>query len=165
MHEGNHDFLKYVIEKFPGSLSGSVLELGSLDINGSARQHVAAKRYVGIDIVPGPGVDQVCRAAETSFTSGEFDALISISMFEHDPDWERSLSHNLQWLKKDSLIILGWGAEGNTKHIPDPWALVPVADWKAAAAKMPLFIMEQFFENERFTPDCLGAYDVIARKL
>jgi hypothetical protein len=42
-----------------------VLELGSYIVNGSLRDIIlkfGPKEYIGVDIVPGPGVDVVCGA-------------------------------------------------------------------------------------------------------
>jgi SAM-dependent methyltransferase len=166
MHQGNVDFLIDVSKRFHDLLSGSVLELGSFEWDGgSSRKCINnAARYVGVDKQAGPGVDVVCEAIETRFEPGEFDALVCLSMFEHDAGWKESLAHNLQWIKEGGLIILGWGAEGNLMHPPYPWKPVPVAEFMAAAKRMPIELVEAFFEKRKYTPDCEGAYDVIARK-
>lgn len=166
MHLGNKGFLNYLKKKYPESFRGAVLELGSQDVNGSIRPwFTEARKYVGVDLCPGKGVDIVSKAAETKFRKYEFDTLACFSMFEHDPDWKRSFSHNLQWLKPGGMIFLCWGAEGNTRHDPEPWALVPVADWDQAAKSWPIEVVEGFFEKKKFNPDCKGAFDVIARRL
>jgi RimJ/RimL family protein N-acetyltransferase len=165
MHLGNKDFLDHLKKTYPESFKGAVLELGSFDLNGSIRPWFKeAKKYVGIDIIKGKGVDIVCNARDTQFTKDEFDTLACFSMFEHDPKWKESFAHNLPWLKEGGMIFLCWGAEGNLHHGPEPWAIVPAADFAVAALDWPIEIIDQFFEPTRFTPDCPGAYDLIARK-
>jgi RimJ/RimL family protein N-acetyltransferase len=63
------------------------------------------------------------------------------------------------------MIFLCWGAEGNLHHGPEPWAIVPAADFAASAKDWPIEVIDEFFEGKRFTPDCQGAYDLVARKL
>lgn len=169
MHEGNRKFIEHLKEKYPEAFVGRVLELGSLDINGSVREFFnKATCYVGVDIVAGPCVDIVTPAMNTSFEFDEFDTLISFSMFEHDPTWEQSYRHNLQWLKSGGMIFLCWGAEGNCPHPPEPFAIVTVAQFNTVTAQLGCVeIIDQFFEPERFPcpgGDCLGCYDVIARR-
>ena len=166
MHQGNRDWLDHLKQAYPESFKGAVLELGSMDLNGSIRPWFSeAKKYIGIDIVRGRGVDIVCNARDTKFEEGEFDTLASFSMFEHDPDWRGSFSHNLPWLKEGGMIFLCWGAEGNLHHGPEPWAIVPVAHFMEAAKGWPIEILDGFFEPTRFTKDCPGAYDLVAMKL
>ncbi len=64
----------------------TILEVGSREVSGvSRRPHFAAARYVGMDIHEGPGVDLVGDAHQLSsiFPANHFDALFSISVFEH----------------------------------------------------------------------------------
>lgn len=166
MHQGNRDWLAHLKNAYPKHFSGaSVLEIGSLEWNGSVRSFFGgASRYVGIDILPGPGVDIVQNAKETTFEPGAFDTLVCLSLFEHDPSWEASFGHNLQWLREDGLAFICWGAEGNIRHLPEPWAIVPVEKFMEAARAWPVEIVDAFCEGERFTPDCAGCYDVVLRK-
>jgi len=167
MHIGNRDFLKYLAAKHPAHFDGArVLELGSADWCGTVRSSFQNCDYVGVDILEGPAVDVVSCANKTDFSDrARFDTLISFSLFEHDPTWAESLSHNLQWLRPGALIFLAWGAEGNAPHPPEPFAIVTVAEFNAHVSAEPIRILEQFFECERFTPDCPGCYDVVAEKL
>jgi SAM-dependent methyltransferase len=166
MHKGNQDWLRSLSKKYPGSFKKSrVLEIGSLEWNGSVRKRFSSPiKYIGVDIVAGPGVDVVAKAAETVFQEGEFDTLVCLSLFEHDPDWRRSFQHNLKWLKPGGMAFVCWGAEGNKQHLPEPWAIVPVQDFVDASKSWPVQILDAFFEGTRFTPDCPGCYDVVLQK-
>lgn len=65
-----------------------VLDVGSFDVNGSARvvfdglEHT----YLGVDMVEGPGVDIVCDAHEldTVLDGRQFDVVLCLEMLEHD---------------------------------------------------------------------------------
>lgn len=165
MHQGNRDFLADLKRRFPTFFwKAAVLELGSLDICGTARDYFEDCRYVGVDIERGPGVDVVAKAKETVFQEGEFDTLVCLSLFEHDADWRQSFSHNLKWLRPGALIILCWGAEGNNIHPPYPWAVVPHTDFLFESLHWPIIVEEAFFEKTKYTGDCEGAYDVVAWK-
>lgn len=167
MHQGNLKWLAQLQKSYPYHFANSnVLEIGSCNWNGTARDFFTdTKSYVGVDLAPGPCVDLVCEAKKTVFQPDQFDVLVYLSVMEHDPDWAASFEHNLQWIKAGGLIILCFGAEGNNRHDPEPWALVPVADFMKAAHSMPMRIVEAFFESDRGWIDCPGAYDVVARKV
>ncbi len=167
MHQGNLKWLSQLKETYPGHFTKvDVLEIGSCNLNGTARDFFTdTKSYVGVDLAPGPCVDLVCEAKKTLFETGHFDVLVYLSVMEHDPGWRESFEHNLQWIKTGGLIIVCFGAEGNNRHDPEPWALVPVADFMKAAAAMPIQILDAFFESDRGWLDCPGAYDVVARKV
>lgn len=68
-----------------------VVELGSLIVDETSREFVLSRsprRFVGVDMRPGPGVDLVCdvRDAPKQLT-GAWDVVISTSMLEHASDW------------------------------------------------------------------------------
>ena len=87
------------------------LEVGSLDVNGSARTLVTRHepaRYLGVDMQEGPGVDEVCIAEGliARFGPCSFDIVISTEMLEHVLDW-RAVMHNLKGvLKPDGLLLI-----------------------------------------------------------
>jgi len=168
VHPGNMDWLKQLQQKYPAHFTGcSVLEIGAYNVNGTARDYfLNVKRYVGVDVAKGPCVDIVTNAIDTHFKVEEFDTLVYLSVFEHDPNWRAGFDHNLHWIRPGGLIIICFGAEGNKRHDPEPWAIVPVKAFHAAAATMPITILDAFFERDRkgISPECPGAYDVLAIK-
>lgn len=164
MHVGNREWLDDVQKRF-GPM-GRLLEIGSLNINGTARDHLEATLWVGIDIVTGPDVDLVCDAEATNFEPESFDTILSTSMAEHNPRWREGLSHNLRWMKSGGLLLLSWGAEGNGHHLPEPWAPVPVGDVLEWCIRENLLLLDACWESSRYryTADCPGYYGIVARK-
>lgn len=167
MHENNRRWLIDLKKAYPTHFNNAVvLELGSgYGQGGPIREQFTDCRYVGVDIVGGFGVDVVSAAKDTVFSEGEFDTLLCLSMFEHDPEWKESISHNIPWVKKGGLIIMCWGAEGNLHHGPEPWAIVPEKEALDYLKTLPIVILDSFFEEDRYGKDCAGAYDLIARKI
>lgn len=163
MHVGNIEWLRDLNRQYDFA-KASLLELGSLNINGTARDYLRVAEWVGIDLVAGRDVDIVCPANATSF-SRTFDVILCTSMIEHDPNWRASLDWNLQWLRPGGHFLLSWGAEGNLHHLPEPWALVPLADVTKWAADRDLVVLESFWEGDRYTFDCPGCYDMVLQSV
>ena len=60
-HKEQLKFIGTMKQSFPERFTGGrVLEIGSLDINGSTRSFFSDGDYLGIDVAPGAGVDLVC---------------------------------------------------------------------------------------------------------
>jgi hypothetical protein len=69
----------------------AVLEIGSLDINGSIRELFAdSGHYHGIDIAEGPGVDEVADAARWT-PPRRYDVVVCAEVLEHAPRWDQIL--------------------------------------------------------------------------
>jgi SAM-dependent methyltransferase len=98
-----------------------VLEVGSLDVNGTVRPGIQALRpaeYVGIDIRPGPGVDVVCDAAEIDHRFGPeaFDVVISTELLEHAREWKK-IVHNFKYvLRPGGLLVVTTRSYGVDFH-------------------------------------------------
>jgi SAM-dependent methyltransferase len=94
-----------------GDIRGKhIIEVGSLDVNGSLRDAVRAfgpQRYVGVDLQTGPGVDEICRVEDlvARFGRDSFDVLISTEMLEHVRDW-RAAIHNMKAIVKPRGLLL-----------------------------------------------------------
>lgn len=169
MHQGNRDFLDSLRVRFPEAfaLGARVLELGSLDINGSARTWWPHAEYVGLDRVAGPGVDLLVDANDpcwiVDFTV--VDVLVSMSMLEHNEAWWLALEHGLRVCRRGGLIILSWGAEGNQHHAPEPWRPVTVFEFfKWLSTRDDVEWLDGYFERDRHTPDATGCYNFIGRR-
>jgi SAM-dependent methyltransferase len=104
-HECFRAFLKMVEEK----PNGRVLEIGSRgDSSCGRRGHFPSCEYVGLDIHPGPNVDRVGDAHQLSslFAPEDFDAVFSISVFEHlAMPWKVILEIN-RILKPGGLLFI-----------------------------------------------------------
>lgn len=99
----------------------SVVEVGALDVNGSARSLVMAlapASYLGVDMQEGHGVDEVCPAEQLigHFGENRFDVVLSTEMMEHVFDW-RMVLHNLKTiLKPGGLLVITTRSPGFGYH-------------------------------------------------
>lgn len=98
-----------------------VIEVGSMDINGSLRKLTESykpKHYIGIDIAKGPGVDFVCNAEKLNeeFPFSSFDALISTEMLEHVRNWKKVVSNFKNIVRVGGTIIITTRSYGFPYH-------------------------------------------------
>lgn len=110
----------------PERIAGkSVLEVGSLDVNGSVRPMILArgpKSYFGVDVVEGPGVDAICQIGKylTSLSFEDQDVVISTEMLEHAEHWEQAF-HHMCLIAKETLILTARGLGFPFHNPPDYW--------------------------------------------
>ncbi len=77
-HQQQFDFVNAVASFYPNNfVNCKVLEVGSLDINGSVRQFFKDCNYIGIDLGIGKGVDIVCTGQDYDAFDNEFETIIS----------------------------------------------------------------------------------------
>jgi hypothetical protein len=125
----------------------SVLEVGSLDINGSVRPLFAsADHYHGIDIVDGPGVDEVADAA-TWTPPRQYDVVVCAEVLEHAPTWEQIVETMWDAVAPGGVLLLTCATDGRAPHsavdglavrdgehyqnVPGPAVLALVRRWGA----------------------------------
>jgi len=106
-----------------------VIEIGSMDVNGSLRQIAEAQgpeTYIGIDIAEGPGVDEVCGVHDLveRFGKESFDLAISSEMIEHVQDWRRAISQIKAILKPGGAVLI------TTRSYPFPYHDYPYDYWR-----------------------------------
>ena len=98
-----------------------VLEVGSMDVNGSVRNDVIAlgpASYTGTDMRPGRGVDMVCDAGDLVEKFGEnaFDVVISTEMLEHARDWRRVVSNIKRVTAPNGVMLVSTRSYGVDFH-------------------------------------------------
>jgi hypothetical protein len=79
------EWLKKTRSLLPINL-GRILDIGSLNVNGSAREVYTSDEYIGIDLREGKDVDRVMNAHDIAEEFGEesFDLVVCMSTLEHD---------------------------------------------------------------------------------
>lgn len=94
----------------------SVLEIGSMNVNGSLRGAFSfGNPYLGIDIERGPGVDEVMRAADIP-SEWRFDVVVCTEMIEHDPTFWLTIKKAHDVLVVGGLLILSTCGFGFPLH-------------------------------------------------
>lgn len=88
--------------------SGRVLDLGSMDVNGTYRPLLPESwEYVGVDVAEGPGVDAVMAGEyEMPAGLGEFDLLISGQCIEHVRNPFRLIAAAAALLKPGGIAVI-----------------------------------------------------------
>lgn len=102
----------------------TVLEVGSLNVNGSIRTHVEGLKpasYLGIDLQSGPGVDVIvdfCALTSEQAMSmfGQFDLIVSTEMLEHAEYWRSAITNMKALLKPGGRILLTTRSFGFPRH-------------------------------------------------
>ncbi len=111
------NFVNSVKEKYPNNFNNSkVLEVGSLDINGSVRPFFVNCEYVGVDVSEGPGVDRVEQGQSVDDPDGSYDTVISCECFEHNPYWKETFSNMVRLCSSGGLVIFSCATTGRPEH-------------------------------------------------
>ena len=106
MHRECKKYCQSVAQRFPEKFTGkTVLDCGSLDINGNNRYLFTNCNYTGIDICKGPNVDIVTSVSHFH-PPHPFDVVISTEMLEHDRHLSLSLPAMFDLLRPGGLLLL-----------------------------------------------------------
>jgi SAM-dependent methyltransferase len=152
MHKQAASFCEDIARRAPKYFKDQrVLEVGSLNINGSVRDLFEGGEYMGIDLGPGPGVDRVAHVLELEGISAHFDVVVSTEALEHDKSWGASLDRMASLVKPDGLLLITCAAPGRPEHgtaatdaesspstldwyhnisFADFWSVIRPQDWK-----------------------------------
>ncbi|MCP1558706.1 UNVERIFIED_ORG: hypothetical protein M2438_002794 [Methylobacterium sp. SuP10 SLI 274] len=86
MHDTAFEIGKLFIETYQIAENQTIVEIGSMDINGSLRSCAnQSSAYIGIDVEHGNGVDFVIDPTQPlPLRTGFADLVVSSSQFEHD---------------------------------------------------------------------------------
>jgi SAM-dependent methyltransferase len=116
-HKQQRDFCTAVKANRPSHFTNvTVLDCGSLDINGSNRYLFDGGFYLGLDVGHGKNVDIVCPMHEFDGRPEMFDTVISTECFEHDLYWKQSVWNIIRMLKPGGMFIFTCAAPGRKEH-------------------------------------------------
>lgn len=135
MHVQAHDF---VARHARTVRPASVLEIGSYDVNGSVRPlFPSAIAYHGIDVVDGPGVDEVADAADWR-AARTFDVVVTTEVLEHAPRWRDILRNAWDALAPGGMLLVTCATDPRPPHSAvDGWALRD-GEWYENVSPAPL---------------------------
>lgn len=106
----------------------NVLDVGSLDINGTYRPLITQRdwQYTGIDIRGGKNVDIITRPYNYPFPDNHFDIVISGSTMEHVPAIWKWIPELVRVLKPAGFLLIAtvyvWGIH---RFPVDCWRILP----------------------------------------
>jgi SAM-dependent methyltransferase len=114
-------------------LPGPILEIGSYQVLGqeeiaNLRGLFPGKSFVGVDVRPGPGVDQVADVEALPHASSSFGTVIAMNTFEHVPRFWRGFEEIYRVLRPDGALFLSCPFFFHIHHFPsDYWRFTPEA--------------------------------------
>jgi SAM-dependent methyltransferase len=135
-HPSQLEFIGLVKELFPVNfIDRKVLEIGSLDVNGSVRGFFLGCDYIGLDVAPGPGVDVVCEGQKFDAPNETFETVICCEVMEHNPYWKETFDNMMRVLKPGGLMIMscatGYRPEhGTSRTTPGDSPLTVAQGWE-----------------------------------
>ena len=116
-HPEQAEFFSGVRRRYPAAFNGCrVLEVGSLDINGSVRELFSGCDYTGVDLQLGPGVDLAVQGQLVGFPTGHFDTTISAECLEHNPFWRETVANMLRMTRPGGLVLISCATTGRLEH-------------------------------------------------
>lgn len=115
-HQEQVVFFKDVKNKFPEKFSNcSVLDIGSLDINGNNHYLFTNYTYIGVDVGEGRNVDVVSKGHEYK-SDKLFDIVISSECFEHDMFYEKTIINCVNLTRPGGLFTFTCASTGRPEH-------------------------------------------------
>ncbi len=126
-----------------------VLEAGSYDVNGTLRPIIEAwkpKRYIGTDILPGPGVDMVVDAVDLvhHFGGEKFDVVITTEMLEHAEKWQETISNLKNMVKPGGILLVTTRSKGMNYHAyPHDYWRYEISDMEHIFADFEIIRLEK----------------------
>lgn len=155
MHKSAHEIGHKFLERYWNSSMESILEIGSLDVNGSLKDFQPdGSKWTGVDLEAGKGVDIVIgRASRLPFDDKTFDLIVATSIFEHDPTFWLTFSEMLRVVKDGGYIYVCAPSNGWVHRYPmDVYRFYPDAgnalvEW-GSTSRDGLRLIESFISEQ-----------------
>jgi SAM-dependent methyltransferase len=126
-----------------------VVEVGARNINGSFRpiiERFQPLRYLGVDLVEGPGVDEICDIADLADYCGResFDLVVSTELLEHVYDWRKAVANLKAVLKPLGVLIITTRSRGFRYHgFPSDFWRYGIDDMRAIFSDLIITAIEK----------------------
>lgn len=116
-HQSQKDFISILSKNMNIFFHNcKVLEIGSLNINGTVRDFFTDCEYIGIDIAEGKHVDVVCEGQNYLAPDNSFDQVISCEVMEHNPYWVDTFKNMIRVCKPGGLVVMTCASTGRAEH-------------------------------------------------
>lgn len=124
MHDACHAFVARAVHQWAlNNPRHIVVEIGSLDVNGSVRGlFYDVMGYVGVDRVAGPGVDVVCDGAEY-VPAFPVDVVVTTEALEHCAHWREVLLNAHRMLVPGGVLVVTAAGPERAPHSCDGGSL------------------------------------------
>lgn len=135
-HPSQQEFVKKLSVEYPNHFNNiKMLEIGSLNINGSMRCYFKDCTYVGVDVDAGKDVDLICEGQLVDHPDNTYDTTGSCNCFEHNPYWVETFQNMYRMTKKGGLVFIvvpttGYGEHGTSKSHPQDSPLTIAKGWE-----------------------------------
>ena len=116
-HNEQRDFCRSVKQILPSYFNNTmVLDIGSLDINGSNQFLFDDCLYIGVDVAEGRNVDLITTGHQLMLPDASVDVIISTECFEHDQFYDKTLKNIFRMLKPGGLFLFTCATTGRPEH-------------------------------------------------
>jgi len=136
----------------------SVVEIGSMEINGSVRGLLRGARYTGIDVRQGPGVDVVADGS-TWQPPEPVDCVLCLETMEHAEDPRAIVANALRMLRPGGVLIL---SAAGPNRAPHGWHGGDLEEGEQYQGIMPADLHLWLAEVEHEVSESQGGEDVYA---
>lgn len=117
MRQQSGEFLKKLLTE-KNLTPTKVLEVGSLDVNGTIHDYVKLDGYVGVDMREGRNVDVVINGhyLTDEFDKNSFDLVICFDTLEHDDKFWLTLEKMKEVLRPGGHLVIGAPGRNCDQH-------------------------------------------------
>jgi len=114
-HPEQREFFTSLRAIHPEYFTGrKVLEVGSLNINGSVRDFFTGCEFTGVDVAAGRDVDVVAQGENLTYPDGAFDVCVSAECFEHNPAWHATFVNMARM--SSGMVVFTCATTGRAEH-------------------------------------------------
>ena len=128
MHAEAYAFVRSIVELT--HRPRAAVEFGAYDVNGNCRSlFPSVTRWHGIDVRPGPNVDEVANA-ETWRTKARYDLVLCTEVLEHARHPDLIVGSAFRALRKKGKFVMTCAGNGREPHTDDGVHGVPIPHYR-----------------------------------